>query len=400
MEKILNKLYIGGISVEELVQNFGSPLYVYDAEIIVRQYRKLTDNITYPKTKLHYACKANTNIEILKLLRDQGCNIEAVSPGEVEAAFKAGFTSDQIIFTCSNITPEELRFLIDRNITINLDSLRQIEKYGQMHEQNNIGSKISIRINQDIGAGHHSHVITGGAKSKFGIHHTQLDEAKQVAAKFKLKIIGIHQHIGSDILDAGIFMDAMRLLLTSAEQFKDLEFIDFGGGFGVPYLPNEEELDMPKLGTLITKLFSDFCNQYGKQLVMRFETGRYIVAEAGLLLGTVTEIKRAPLRTFVGLNTGFNHLIRPAMYGSYHQIVNASNLNAPKEIVTIAGNICESGDIFTEERSIAKFEEGNIAAILNTGAYGYSMASNYNSRLKPVEVLVQNGKARIIREAE
>jgi diaminopimelate decarboxylase len=388
-----NNFQIGQFTSQQLIEQFGSPLYVYDAEKIREQYNKLKSNITYPHTQFHYACKANTNIEILKLLREAGSYIETVSKGEVLAAFKAGFSSEQIIFTCSNINKEELKFLIDNKITVNLDSLGQIEKYGQL----NPGGKISIRINQGIGAGHHSHVITGGPKSKFGIHYSQISEAKQLAQKYNLTIIGIHQHIGSNILDTEIFMQAFNALLESAKDFADLEFMDFGGGFGVPYQPGQQQLNISELGKQITETFSKFCEQYGKPLIMKFEAGRFLVAEAGTLLVTVTDVKQTPDRIFVGVDSGFNQLIRPAMYQSYHEIINTNDPTADKITATIAGNVCESGDVFAEDREISTPHEGDVLAILNAGAYGFAMASTYNSRPRPAEILVSGADAKIIR---
>lgn len=391
-----NTFKIGQFTSNQLIEQFGSPLYIYDAEKIREQFRKLANNITYFKTQFHYACKANTNIEILKLIRGLGGFIETVSKGEVLAALKSGFTPEQIIFTCSNITKEELQFLIENNITTNLDSLGQIEKYGQL----NPGGKISIRINQGIGAGHHSHVITGGPKSKFGIHFSQIEEAKQLAAKYNLTIIGIHQHIGSNILDTEIFMQAFKALLESAKHFSDLEFMDFGGGFGIPYKADESQLNISDLGAQITKTFSEFCEIYGKQLVMKFEAGRYLIAEGGTLLVTVTDIKNTPDKTFVGVDSGFNQLIRPAMYGAHHEIINTSNMNEREITATIAGNVCESGDVFAEDREILEPHEGDVLAILNAGAYGFTMASTYNSRPRPAEVLVDGKDAQVIRERE
>lgn len=387
-------LKIGNIDTKELIREFGSPLYVYDADVIGSQYRNLADNITFANSKIYYACKANTNIEILKLLKSIGAGAETVSQGEVELALAAGFAIENIVYTCSNITIDELRYLADLGIMINLDSLGQLQKFGQIKP----GSKISLRLNQDIGAGSHSHLITGGAKSKFGIHHTQLEDAKRLAQKYDLQIIGLHQHIGSNILDEQVFIQSMKALLKTANNFHNLEFLDFGGGFGVPYHPTESALDVTTLGKKISETFTDFCNTYGKQLQIRFEAGRYLVAESGTLLATVTDIKTTPGHKFIGLDTGMNHLIRPAMYGSYHEILNASNLNAPLETLTVGGNICESGDILAEDRQLPCFDEGDIAAFKTVGAYGYVMTSNYGSRLKPAEVIIKDGKAKLIRE--
>ena len=391
-----NKLYLGGIRAEHLVRQYGSPLYVYEEDIIVKRYKELVENIRYKKLKLYYACKANTNLEILKLLRKQGAGIEAVSKGEILLAFKAGFKPQDIIYTCDNITEEELKFLVKNKITVNIDSFSQLEKYGKL----NPGGSVGIRINQGIGAGHHTHCITGGPNSKFGIYFSRTEEIKRAAKQCGLKIIGIHQHIGSGTLDEKIFIKAMRALLRTAKKFEDLEFIDFGGGFGIPYKPGEKALDIKKLGKHITNLFTDFCQSYGKELAMFFEPGRYIVAEAGVLLTRVVDIKRTPFKIFVGVDSGFNHLIRPIMYGAYHKILNASCAEGPKEVVSVAGNICESGDLFAKDRKITKFKEGDILAILDAGAYGFVQSSNFNSRPRPAEVLVKNGKSRLIRKRE
>jgi diaminopimelate decarboxylase len=379
-----NKLYIQNTSIIDLIKKHGSPLYIYNSEKIRQQYRKLVENITYSNIQINYACKANTSTRVLELLREEGANIECISIGEIEAARQAGFTTEQIIFTCSNLTEEEIRYLIKNNITANLDSFHQIETWGKL----NPGSDISVRINQGIGAGHHDHVITGGPDSKFGIYHTRIDEIKTLKKQFNLNIIGIQQHIGSNVLDENIFIKAIKALLETATQFENLEYIDFGGGFGIPYKPDEKEFDMQSLGKRITKMLNNFSRDYRKNIKVIFEPGRYLVAQAGYLLAEVIDIKRTPFKTFVGLNTGFNHLVRPAMYGSYHPIANASRVEGEKETVTIAGNICESGDLFAQDRELTKFEIGDIAAILNAGAYGYTMASRYNSRELPKEIII------------
>jgi len=391
-----NKLFIGGIAATDLVAQYGSPLYVYDAAIIKERYADLVKNITYPNVKIHYACKANTNREILRLLRNIGCNIEAVSKGEILAALDAGFQSEQIIYTCSYVTKEELAFVIKNNIMLNLDSLKQLQRFGEIKP----GGKVSLRLNQGIGAGHHEHNITGGPNSKFGIDISQIDEAKNIANEYGLRIVGIHQHIGSGILDNKMFMKAIKKLLKTAKQFSDLEFLDFGGGFGIPYRPEEEPLDMVILGKMITRELEIFVKEYGRELEIKFEPGRFLVGESGVLLGTATEIKKTPYKTFVGIDAGFNQLIRPMMYGSYHEIVNTSNVAGEKEIVTVVGNICESGDIFAQDRNLAQVKEGDILAILGSGAYGYAMSFPYNARPQPHEVLIEGTTSRLIREQQ
>jgi diaminopimelate decarboxylase len=379
-----NELFLGNFSAKSLVKKFGSPLYVYEAETIRNQYLNLVKNITYPKLSIHYACKANTNLSILKLLCALGSKIETVSKGEIVLAFKAGFAPEDIIYTSTSIRMEEMDFVIKNKIKINLDSLSQIELYGKMNK----GAKVGIRINQGIGAGHHSHVITGGAMSKFGIPLKHVGQAKKLAAKYKLKITSLHQHIGSNILDKNILLKACDKLFETALSFPDLESLDFGGGLGIPYLPKEKDLDLKSFGREISKRMTNFSKKYGKDLNLMMEPGRFLVGQSGVLLATVTEIKNNPERTFVGVDTGFNHLIRPAMYGSYHEIINASRIKGGSKKVDIVGNICESGDVFARDRKISQTKVGDILAILNAGAYGYVMASHYNSRPLPREILI------------
>ncbi|MBI5220634.1 MAG: diaminopimelate decarboxylase [Candidatus Liptonbacteria bacterium] len=402
-----NKLYLGGISAETLVRKFGSPLYVYEENALRAQYRKLARSITYPYTRIFYACKANTNPEIMKLFGHLGARatpkasarragIEAVSVGEVKIARRAGFPVKDIIFTCDNLTPEEIKYLIRHKIAVSADSLGQLEKFGRL----NPGGKISLRVNQGIGAGMHSHIITGGRDSKFGIYKTQLDEARRLAARYRLRITGLMQHIGSGVLDEKIYLRAMHALLTVAHKFPDLEFINLGGGIGIPYRPEHKPLDLKSTGAKISEEFRGFIKAYGRELKLYLEPGRFLVAESGILLATVAEIKKTPAHTFVGLNTGMQHLIRPAIYGAYHEIVNASRMRGPKKKVEVVGNICESSDFLARGREITLPREGEILATLNAGAYGYSMSSNYNSHPRPAEVMARAGRARIIRKRE
>jgi diaminopimelate decarboxylase len=387
---------IGKITATNLIKHFGSPLFAYDESIIRKRARELKKAIIYPGKNLLYSCKANSNPVIMKIIKEEGYGIDAVSPGEVYLALKCGYKNTQISFTGNNSTEADLRYGINKKVLINVDSLSLLERIGKIRK----GLPVALRINPDIGSGHHDHVITGGPDSKFGIWEHQIDKAKGIAKKYNLKIVSIHHHIGSGILDPEPFMEAIEVLLKIALSFNDLESIDLGGGLGVPYSPTQKPLDIKKFGRVISERFSKFCNHYGRKITLMLEPGRYLVCEAGTLLATVTAIKETPEHVFVGTDSGFNHLIRHAMYGAYHEIVNASKLKGPKQFVTICGNICESGDMFTHGREITKFREDDIAAIRNAGAYGYSMSMQYNMRPRPAEVLVTESKAKLIRRRE
>ncbi len=391
-----NKLYIGAFAAERLARRYGTPLYVYDAETIRRQYQKLTASVPYSPVGYFYACKANTNPVLLEMFRRLGAGLETVSRGEVLAGLRAGFRPDQILFTCSNMTEAELDFLIAQGICANLDSLSQLQRWGLRKG----APHVSLRVNLGIGLGPHRHVVTGGGDSKFGIHAGQFDQARAIAARHGLRIVGLQQHIGSNILDHRGMLRAVEALLRVARQFPNLEFVDFGGGFGVPYRPEERPFAVRQWGRSMARMFRAFCAAYGRPLRMVFEPGRYLVAEAGILLVTVTDIKTTPERTFVGVDSGFNHLARPALYGAYHMVVNASRVHGRTARVTVAGNICESGDLFAANRPLPPTRVGDVLAILNAGAYGFSMSSNYNSRPRPAEVLVSRNRARLIRERE
>ncbi|MCK5093114.1 MAG: diaminopimelate decarboxylase [Spirochaetes bacterium] len=395
-------LYFGDVSAEDLIKEFESPLYVYEEDTIRARARELKNAITYDNKEIKFACKANTNIEIMKVLKEEGMGIDAVSPGEIFAALKAGFEKDHILFTTNNVLWDEIEYAVSNDIMANLDSLSQLKMFGREFP----GRDICIRINPNVGAGHHNHVITGGPDSKFGINYTRVDDIKEITRKSGLRIKGIHQHIGSGILDPEIFIKAMGVLLDTAKNFEGLSFIDFGGGIGVPYQENEERMDIRVLGKRIADEFENFCGRYGRELKLVIEPGRYLVAESGFLLGTVASVKEGEKHRFIGINTGFNHLVRPAMYGSFHQILHAGKPYGARESQVIAGNLCESGDTFTRDeegivdRDLPHFKEGDIVCICNAGAYGYSMASYYNSRPRPAEVLVKGSRARLIRRRE
>lgn len=383
---------------EKIAIKFGTPVFVYEEEKIRHQAHSLRQGINYEPKKIFYAVKANFNPHILEIFKQEGVGIDAVSPGEIALALKVGFSSADILFTGNNITDEEMDFTVEKGVLLNIDSLSRLEKFGKKYP----GKQICVRINPDVGAGHHDHCITGGPKSKFGIWHSETDEIKRIAKVHNLEIIGIHQHIGSQILEPNMFLIAMEAILKVAPSFPDLQFIDFGGGFGVPYKPEEKPLNIAELGRRISECFSYFCNEYGKALTLVVEPGRYLIAEAGYLLTRVNTVKKnSNGRVFVGIDSGFNHLVRPAMYGSYHEMINISNPTGEKESVDIVGNLCESGDRFAEDREIEQIREDDLLLIKNAGAYGYAMSSNYNLRPKPAEILIKTGgELQTIRQRE
>tara|TARA_Y100000310_G_scaffold327304_1_gene393432 strand:- start:148 stop:1446 length:1299 start_codon:yes stop_codon:yes gene_type:complete len=402
METKKNKLFLGGVGAEAIIKKFGSPCYVYEEDTILQRFNELDKAITYPKKKLLFACKANTNAVVMRTLLEKGVGLDVVSIGEMQLALDIGFKPKDILFTATAPTDEELQQAIDAGVVMNMDSLSEMRRYGALNK----GGKCSVRINPEFGAGFHGHVVTGGPDSKFGVYHDKVDEINAVAKEFNLTVIGVHMHVGSRYLNPDQFYKAMEILLGVAKQFKKLEFVDFGGGIGVVMSPDEKLFDLKAYGEKVSSIFTDFCREYGKKLDLIFENGRWFVAEAGFLLCTVNTLKSTPKFAFAGVDTGFHHLLRPAMYGSYHDIYNASNMDGDEEDIVIAGNICESCDTFTRDengvqaRKLPKIKEGDVLAIGNAGAYGYTMSSNYNTRGRPPEVMVKNGKAELIRAGE
>ena len=365
-----------------IAKKYGTPLYVYDASVIEEQCAKLFRH--FSGISFHYAMKANSNPEILKIIRKAGMGVEAVSLGELRLALQCGFKPAHISFTCSNQTEHELVEAAKSGVRVHLDSLTQLETWGKKK----LGSSVSLRLNQGIGAGHHAHVITGGPDSKFGINLRDVAKAKALAKKYNLSITGVQQHIGSNVLDVKIFEKAVRTLLATAKTFPDISHVDFGGGIGVAYMPGASSLALGELGKRIRTLTREFEKEMGREVNFSMEPGRFLVAEAGTLLASVVDMKSTEKHFFVGVNSGFNQLIRPAMYGSYHPIENLTRARGPRKSVTVAGNVCESGDIFATKRTMVAPQIGDTLAILIAGAYGFSMASNYNLRKLPREALL------------
>lgn len=376
----------------KLAKQYGTPLYVYDAEVIEERCRELRKN--FPNKAIFYAVKANNNPELLKIIRKEGLGIECVSPGEIRAGRAAGFPREKISYTCSNQTERDIKFAAKNAGYVHIDSLIQLELWGRLK----LGREVSLRLNEGIGTGHHKHVVTGGPDSKFGISEKDIPAARRIAKRYGLRVVGLEQHIGSNILDKdrAIFLRSVKKLLASARAFPDVRHVDFGGGFGIPYKPGDKSLNLGAIGKEFKALTEEFAKEQGGEVTFALEPGRYVVAESGTLLTRVVDLKSTSAHSFVGVDSGFNHLVRPAMYGSYHPIDNLSRRAGPRKQVTIGGNVCESGDLFAVHRRIAAPRLGDLLRIGQAGAYGMSMASVYNLRELPREVLVAKGKSRDI----
>lgn len=399
-------LDIGGVDSLDIVSEYGTPIYVIDENAIRSNYKKLYSAFSkyYSDFKMFYACKANTNLAVMRILESEGSCIDAVSPGEVYTAKQTGFSADRILFTGNNVKDDELKFVHDEDVMINIDSVSQLKRLAKLIDPN--GCKISFRVNPMVGAGHHEHCITGGVMSKFGIMDSEAVEVYNLAKDLGFNPVGMHSHIGSGILDPEPFKLAIESTMDIAgkvhnETEIDFEFLDFGGGIGIPYTPEEKKLDIDHFAKENVSLFLEKLDEYNMDKpTMYLEPGRYLVGNSTYLLTTVNTIKES-YRKFIGIDAGFNTLLRPAMYDSYHHILLANDVNAKTtQKADIAGNVCESGDLFARDRPIPDIAEGDILAILNAGAYSFSMSSQYNSRPRPAEILVNNKKTEIIREAE
>lgn len=398
--------FFKGNDPEAIASKYGTPVYVYNEEIIRKSMETVEGVITkYPYTA-NYSVKANTNIEILKLALDEGLNCDAMSPGEISLLLKAGFPPEKIFFVSNNVSAEEMQFAIDKGVMVSLDSLDQLDRFGQI----NPGGRCAVRINPGVGAGHSEKVVTAGKKTKFAIAEEDIDKIFEIADKYDLKIVGINQHIGSGFLDPTPYIDAVTNLLRIADRFENLEFIDFGGGYGIPYhkLDDEKPFPMEDFKNKLEPVLDEFVGRYGKAPLFKSEPGRYCVAEGSVILSRVQAIKTNSGIKYVGCDTGMNTLIRPAMYDSYHDIEVIRNGkvvdrdgNADMETVNVSGPICETGDLIAKGRLLPKAQTGDLLAILDTGAYGYSMASSYNSRPRPAEVMItREGKVVQIRRRE
>ena len=380
----------------QAASEFGSPLYVYDANKIKYQYNRLVRSFKSVKNlQLNYAVKALSNISILKYLIDLGSGIDAVSIQEVHLALKGGINPEKIIYTPNGVSMDEIKFASELGVKINIDNLSVLEDFGNSHPE----IPICIRINPHIMAGGNSNISVGHIDSKFGISIHQIPHLKRIVENTKIRINGVHMHTGSDILDIDVFLRAAEILFETANHFKELDFIDFGSGFKVPYYPGDSETNIEELGKKLSKRFNLFCKSYGKNLTLIFEPGKFLVSEAGKFICKVNSIKQTTSTVFAQVDSGFNHFLRPMMYGANHHIENISNPDDTERYYSIVGYICET-DTFASNRKVSTISIGDLLCFNNAGAYCHTMSSNYNSRYRPAEVLYINNQLKLIRKRE
>ncbi len=380
----------------KIAQTYGDPVYVYDSEKIISQFNRLTKAFgSVKKLKLNYAAKALSNITILRLMNSLGSGLDTVSIQEVQLGLLAGFEPESIIFTPNGVSLEEIEEASKLGVRINIDNLSILEQFGSKHP--NI--PVCIRINPHVMAGGNSNISVGHIDSKFGISIHQIPHLLRIVDLTKMNINGIHMHTGSDILDIDVFLYASEILFDTARHFKNLDFIDFGSGFKVPYKEGDIETNIEELGKKLSTRFNEFCEEYGKDLTLAFEPGKFLVSEAGVFLAKVNVVKQTTSTVFASVDSGFNHLIRPMLYGATHSIKNISNPEGRERYYSVVGYICET-DTFASNKRINEITEGDILCFKNAGAYCFTMASNYNSRFRPPEVLWHNGKSILIRERE
>jgi diaminopimelate decarboxylase len=394
-------LRVGEVAAADLASRYGTPLYVYDAAIIRRQIERVKRAFATLPFQPYYAVKANGSLAILELIRKNGFGCDCVSPGEIFIARNAGFTAEGIWFTCSNVSDDDLRAIADPRIVINVNSLSEIDRIIALDLMN----PIALRVNPDVGAGHHVDVVTGGGGVKFGIDLAEIRDARMIVEDSGRKVVGLHAHIGSGIDTVAPLIESARRLLELAADFSNLRWLNFGGGMSVPYRPGEAEFPVEQYGAELTRVADRLLR--ARDLTAILEPGRYVVAQSGALIARVTAKRISGGMWWVGCDTGFNHLVRPSKYGAYHHIVNASREANSQQEYVVAGNLCESGDVFTRDsegnltpRRMDACEVGDLIAFLDAGAYGFSMASHYNARLLPPEILVDGTDVRLIRDRQ
>ncbi len=387
---------IQNIPVQEIAKEFGTPLFVYDANKISSQIKSLKAAFSDVNLRIKYAAKALTNISILKLIKKNGAGVDVVSLQEAQLALLAGFDKSEIMFTPNCVSFDEIVEAVEMGLAINIDNLTMLQKFGERYKST---YPCCIRLNPHIMAGGNYKISTGHSNSKFGISIYQLPQIMEIVSRYGIKVNGLHIHTGSEFTEADIFLKMSEILFSVARDFHDLKFIDFGSGFKVAYKEGDMVTNVYDLGLKLSKVFNEFCESYGRKLELWIEPGKYIVSESGYLLVNANVVKSTPSVTFVGVNSGLNHLIRPMMYEAYHDIVNLSNPKGDQKLYTVVGYICET-DTLGADRKLNEVREGDLLTIKNCGAYSFSMASNYNSRLRPAEVLVINGEAKLIRKHE
>ncbi|CAI8311961.1 MAG: Diaminopimelate decarboxylase [Bacteroidota bacterium] len=393
----LRKLY--AMQHQDLVQiteDFGSPIYVYDAHVMEQQYARLTRAFSaVPQLRVNYAVKALSNLSVLKWMHHLGAGLDTVSIQEVQLGLAAGVAPSEIIYTPNGVSLSEIEEVAQMGVQINIDNLDILEQFGTAHP----AVPVCIRINPHIMAGGNANISVGHIDSKFGISIHQMPHLLRIVENTGMRINGVHMHTGSDILDIEVFLHAAEILFDTARHFTDLEFLDFGSGFKVPYKQGDNETNIEELGEKLSVRFNAFCADYGKDLILAFEPGKFLVSQAGYFLTQVNSVKQTTSTVFAQVNSGFNHLIRPMLYGAQHSIENISNPEGRERFYSVVGYICET-DTFANNRKIAEISDGDVLCFHNAGAYCFSMASNYNSRYRPAEVLWHNGEAQLIRKAE
>lgn len=396
MIPVKNPAQIQGLSFESIANQFGTPVYVYDGDMIVNQIKSLKHAFSGVSLKIKYATKALSNINILKLVKKAGAGVDAVSIEEVKLGLLAGFSGSEIMYTPNCVSFSEVQEAVNMGVMINLDNLPVLEEFGKTYGNS---VPVCIRLNPSIMAGGNAKISVGHDKSKFGISIEQLPQILEVVEKNNMMITGLHIHTGSDIYDAAVFLKGANVVFDAAFQFPNLKFLDFGGGFKVAYKQGDLSTDIEHLGQKVTEAFQEFSTKYGRQLELWLEPGKFLVSECGYLIVKTNVVKETPNITFVGVDSGLNHLIRPMLYDAYHEVYNLSNPDGEKVKYDVVGYICET-DTLASERALTEVRKGDFLVIKNAGAYGFSMASNYNSRLRPAEVLVLEGEAKLIRKRE
>jgi diaminopimelate decarboxylase len=380
----------------EVASEFGTPVYVYDETKITQQYKRLKKAFEPLDVKLHYAMKALTNTSILRIFNKMGSGLDAVSIEEVMLGLRAGFSPSSIMYTPNSVSFQEIEEALALGVMINIDNLSILEEFGAKYGKS---VPVCVRLNPHIMAGGHANISVGHIDSKFGISIHQVRHIKRIVDHYGMLVNGLHMHTGSDIVDADVFLQGAELLYEAATHFPDLTFIDLGSGFKVAYKENDYLTPIEDIGTKIAASFSKFCEAYGRSLELWFEPGKFLVSESGVLLVCVNVVKQTTSSVFLGVNSGQNHLIRPMFYNAYHRIENVSNPKGMKKLYTVVGYICET-DTFGYDRPIGEANVGDVLAIQNAGAYGFSMSNNYNSRCRPAEVLFRKGKGHLIRKRE